>query len=85
MQLIKSRSEATGMAEHEVAEMWHHMPASPFRRVVEYELEARRLAERDKLETDLTSDQYHKQKGILEGIRIAIGILNRKDNPTKKS
>lgn len=73
------------MSDAEAAELWHHMPNSPFRKLIEFELEMRVIAEKAKLETDLTFEEYKKQQGVLEGLRIAIGILNRKDNPNKRS
>lgn len=86
MDLIKSRTEATGMSEQEIAEFWRLMPESPYRKIFEYELKVRTEQETTKLQSDLTFDQYHKQKGVIEGIKIALGILSRNDKVnTKKS
>lgn len=76
--LIKTRQEALDLSDQEIAKVWENMPQSPFRHVVEYEFEARKLDEMKKLSA-MKADEFQKQQGIVEGIGIAVGILNRKD------
>lgn len=72
MDIIKTRAEATGISDAEASDVYRLMPASPFRRVIEYDLCRRRELER---QSPVRTD---KQEGIIEGLTVAIGLLNQK-------
>ena len=77
MIIIKSLTEATDISDQEASQMWGAMQNSPFKQLMEYEFEKRATEERAKLETVNNFEEFHKQRGVLEGIRICVGILNR--------
>jgi hypothetical protein len=86
VQLTKSLTDATGMSEQEAVELWFHMPNSPFRTLVEYELEKRKMQETAALAVPgLSLEDYRKQQGVVEGLQVAIGILNRKPSTKSKT
>jgi len=79
VQLTKTLTEATSISESEAADLWHHMPKSPFRTLIEYELEKRIAEETARLgSSDFSFEEYKKHQGLIEGLRVAVGILNRK-------
>ena len=74
--------EATGMSEQEASEVWAMMQESPFRRLIQYEIEKRVAIERLAFST-ISKETFDKQQGIVNGLEIAIGILCRKDQKPK--
>jgi len=74
--IIKSASEATGIDETNIREIRRVFPDSPARKLASYDLEYA-LAMRDN-NTSKTVEEFHYERGVREGIRIAKGILERK-------
>lgn len=70
--------EATGISDQEAGEIWAKMPDSPFRKLIQYEIESRKALESDKCAT-AAPDKILKHQGIVEGLGIALGIMARKD------
>lgn len=75
MNLVRSLHEATGLSPADETDIRSKMPTSPFRKLVEYDLEKRKL----EAQADATTDF---KKGVVEGLVVAVGILNR---PNKSS
>jgi hypothetical protein len=73
--LVKSLYEATGISPADEADIRSKMPVSPFRKLAEYDLSKKLFEAQGEATTELN-------KGIVEGLKIAIGILNR---PVSKS
>lgn len=67
------------MSSDEIAQVWERMAESPFRKVVQYELEARQDLERRTIDT-AAPENVGKQQGIVQGLQMALGILNRPPN-----
>lgn len=76
--LHRTLDEATGISEQEAVEIWKKMPESPFRKLIQFEIEKRKALESDKCAM-ATPDTIFKQQGIVEGLGIALGIMARKD------
>ncbi|GEM_PF-5027999 len=74
----RTLSEATQISEQEENDIWHKMPESPFRKLIQYYAEVRMAQEQEKL-TGCTVDNFQKQQGVVEGIGIVLGIMARKD------
>jgi hypothetical protein len=77
--LVRTIEEATDMSPQEIAVVWSKMDESPFRKVIQYEIEAREAMEQKKL-TLSDPANFQKQQGIVTGLSIALGILNRPAN-----
>jgi hypothetical protein len=80
MESITTRTlaEATGISDQEAHEIWSRMHESPFRKLIQYEIEIAQATQRLALET-APMDQMPEQKGIVKGMTICLGILARKD------
>lgn len=83
MSLKKTLPEATGLSECDVADIEAAMPKSPFRRLVEYRIEERILQESltGPTEKPLTLEAVSRHRGLIEGLQVALGILNRNVRP----
>lgn len=78
IEFTKTIEEATGMSPEEIAQVWDKMRESPFRSVMQWELESALLRNRAAQDTALPSD-VPKLQGISQGLTLALGILARKD------
>lgn len=76
MSFFKSIHEALGVTPQEVASIRAAMPQSAIKKYLEYEIE-RAIYERSVNESPTTVEGLNKEMGIREGMRIAVGILNR--------
>ena len=70
------------MSPQEIAAAWELMPDTPFRKLIQFEIERRLALERATLETK-GREEFEKQQGVCVGLDIALKILARKDNPQK--
>lgn len=70
------------MSEQEAGEVWMKMPDSPFRKLIQYELEIAKLRS-DAACATAPPDQILKQQGVSQGLQQALGILARKDPKSK--
>lgn len=71
------------MSEQEAAEVMAKLHESPFRKLIQYEIEKRKALEEAACAT-ATPDKIFKQQGIVEGLGIALGIMARKDPKPSK-
>ena len=82
MNLKKTLFEATGLSEGDANDIRANLPNSPFRKLFEYLLEERILQESiNGPEKPITPDSVSAHRGKIEGLQIALGILNRNHNP----
>lgn len=69
--------EATGISDREESDIRSNFPRSPFRKLHEYDL----MIKREELMASLAIvkgwDEYLKLRGQIEGLEMAVGILNR--------
>lgn len=75
--------EATGISAQEAGEIWSKMHESPFRRLIQFEIELKLAFERDAL-SRCTVETFSKQQGVIQGMELALAIMARKDPPAKK-
>lgn len=69
------------MTDEEANRVWEAMKASPFRRLIEFEIMVRVQTETARLITMDALSQFAKQQGVVEGLVVALGILRRADRP----
>lgn len=80
----RTLAEATGISEQEAAELWSRMHESPFRKLLQYEMEIQQDIQRTGLDT-CDPTQASKIQGIVQGMTICLGIMARKDPKPSKS
>ena len=87
MILKKTLPEATGLSEHDVREIEGSMHRSPVRKLVEYRLEERIFQElmNGPSEKPVTPEAIARHRGVIEGLQISLGILNRNIKPNTNS
>jgi hypothetical protein len=76
MGILKDAPAATGLEQSTIDEIRRSMPTSPFKKVIAYDLEYA-LQSRMANAPD-TIEKIWKEEGIREGLRIALGILEKK-------
>jgi hypothetical protein len=74
----RTLAEATSISEQEEGEIWHKMPESPFRKLVQYYLEEALVRAQEKCAIGDPA-LILKHQGEAAGLQQAIGILARKD------
>lgn len=79
MNLTRNRIEATNQSDEEVARIRANIQNSPFRMMVEYDLELAIIDARIALGSTSDPHEFRKQQGVIEGLKTAIGIINRKN------
>lgn len=71
------------MSEEEAAHVWSKMHESPFRKLIQFELEVAKVKS-DAACAIAPLDKISVQQGISQGLQMALGILARKDpKPTR--
>lgn len=80
MDLKKTLAEAIDMTPEEAADVESKLPTSAFRRWAEYEMSKRRDDETAKMfgPAPMSHLDYLNQRGLVQGLEVAISILNRK-------
>lgn len=77
MSVLKTAEEATGFPKSQVDEIRRAMPSSPLTGVLAYDFDIaiyhRRMSSAPKTQND-----FDFERGVIEGLTIARGILNRK-------
>ena len=65
------------MPQSQIDEIRRVMPGSPFKLLIEYDIQLE-ILRRQLTEEPKSSEDFHYFRGIREGLNIASGLLNRK-------
>ena len=77
LNIFKTAEDYLGCPKSQIDEIWRAMPGSPYKRLLEYEIDKAIMMRR--LQKDPTTpEELQFEKGVREGLAIARGILNRK-------
>lgn len=77
MDLLKTRKEAVGLSDGEVETIIRTSPTSPHRAYYAYEIARRLYEEMQRPLSPCTPETVSRRDGIVEGLKIAAGILDR--------
>lgn len=77
---VRTLQEATGIEPELEKEIWDKMPTAPYRKLLDYEFEKKRIEESLKMTTGrLSFEEYLRASGVVDGLRLASAILTRND------